>query len=271
MTIFHQYKDYLSNYNISIVAIQGMTQKYDRFAKLVDFFEMAQQQTTKLNLESFLIMPVQRIPRYLLLMRDMLKYTHKHHPDYPRLTKALSTLGLILQDHNKGIDEGASDHAHKLLAIGNSIANIEEIKRDVGGSGLITAGRKFIHEGEAILKEKIPQKQKFKTTHIPNSKLKQLDMRGSMKPYLFLFDDILIYCEQCISKKEQTVDRPFAYGKLLQLVRVTDIQTLEKEPKTVRINLVGQAAWSLKTKTVEECNNWIGVLRKVVVQLNGTG
>jgi len=103
ITMFNQYREYLANYNISIVAVQGMVQKYDRFAKLVDFFEMAQQQSSRLNLESFLIMPVQRIPRYLLLMRDMLKYTHKHHPDYPLLTQALSKLGTQLQEYNKGI------------------------------------------------------------------------------------------------------------------------------------------------------------------------
>lgn len=36
MTIFQQYRQYLANYNVSIVAVQGMVQKYDRFAKLVN-------------------------------------------------------------------------------------------------------------------------------------------------------------------------------------------------------------------------------------------
>lgn len=36
MTIFSQYKQYLLNYNISIVAVQGVIQKYSRFAKLVE-------------------------------------------------------------------------------------------------------------------------------------------------------------------------------------------------------------------------------------------
>ena len=69
MTMFSQYREYLINYNTSIVGVQGMIQKYSRFAKMINFFEAAQQQSSKLNLESFLIMPVQRIPRYLLLLR----------------------------------------------------------------------------------------------------------------------------------------------------------------------------------------------------------
>ena len=230
---------------------------------------MAQQQSSRLNLESFLIMPVQRIPRYLLLMRDMLKYTHKHHPDYSLLQQALSKLGTLLQEHNKGIDSQASDLAHKMLAVGNSIANIEDVKADSGGTGLIHAKRKFIYEGEVTVKEKAGQGQKSKTLHVPSARLKQLDVRGSLKPYLFLFHDMLVFCEQNVSRKDQSLDRPFIYGSLLQLVRVKEVQFTEKEPRTIRLALVGGGFWVLKTKTPQEATSWIAALRQAVAQVNG--
>lgn len=37
-------------------------------------------------------MPVQRIPRYSMLLQDMVKNTWPHHADYESLTAALKTI-----------------------------------------------------------------------------------------------------------------------------------------------------------------------------------
>ena len=37
------------------------------------------------SLPAFLIGPVQRLPRYLLLLRDLFKCTPESHPDYPNV------------------------------------------------------------------------------------------------------------------------------------------------------------------------------------------
>ena len=42
------------------------------------------------TLESLLIMPVQRIPRYCLLLKELLKATPENHPDYGETVKALA-------------------------------------------------------------------------------------------------------------------------------------------------------------------------------------
>ena len=36
----------------------------------------------------YLITPVQRIPRYILLLKDIIKKTPEDHPDYPQLVQA---------------------------------------------------------------------------------------------------------------------------------------------------------------------------------------
>lgn len=43
-----------------------------------------------LNLEAFLVKPVQRLPKYVLLFKDLLKHTETCHPDYNNLKKALA-------------------------------------------------------------------------------------------------------------------------------------------------------------------------------------
>ena len=44
------------------------------------------------NLPAFLICPVQRLPRYLLILRDLQKCTPEDHPDYLHLQEALTLI-----------------------------------------------------------------------------------------------------------------------------------------------------------------------------------
>eukprot|EP01113_Clastostelium_recurvatum_P021504 TRINITY_DN2547_c0_g1_i6.p1 TRINITY_DN2547_c0_g1~~TRINITY_DN2547_c0_g1_i6.p1 ORF type:complete len:893 (+),score=272.87 TRINITY_DN2547_c0_g1_i6:173-2680(+) len=46
----------------------------------------------RLGLSSFLIQPIQRIPRYILLTNELLKNTPSSHPDHSSLQQALSTI-----------------------------------------------------------------------------------------------------------------------------------------------------------------------------------
>ncbi|RWS17899.1 rho guanine nucleotide exchange factor 17-like protein, partial [Dinothrombium tinctorium] len=49
---------------------------------------MSREQKSKLTLDAILIMPVQRIPRYELLIKELLKHTPTEHPDHEFLLKA---------------------------------------------------------------------------------------------------------------------------------------------------------------------------------------
>jgi len=42
-----------------------------------------------LTLQSLLIMPVQRIPRHILLLTDLAKHTPTDHPDFAALSRAV--------------------------------------------------------------------------------------------------------------------------------------------------------------------------------------
>lgn len=44
------------------------------------------------GIKDFLIMPVQRIPRYSMLLQDMVKNTWPDHADYASLSAALKTI-----------------------------------------------------------------------------------------------------------------------------------------------------------------------------------
>jgi hypothetical protein len=53
-------------------------------------------------LDSLLIAPVQRIPRYILLLRDLIKSTAVDHPDYKNLCASLALMQEVA-DHSNNI------------------------------------------------------------------------------------------------------------------------------------------------------------------------
>ena len=54
---------------------------------------------------NLLIQPIQRIPRYNLLLRDLLEKTDATHPDYNHLKVALATLEGVMEYLDKNITE----------------------------------------------------------------------------------------------------------------------------------------------------------------------
>jgi hypothetical protein len=56
-----------------------------------------------LTLQAYLIMPVQRIPRYRLLLEDLLRRTESNHTDYNGLKIALERIDSVARFVNEEI------------------------------------------------------------------------------------------------------------------------------------------------------------------------
>eukprot|EP01122_Echinamoeba_exundans_P007355 TRINITY_DN2242_c0_g2_i1.p1 TRINITY_DN2242_c0_g2~~TRINITY_DN2242_c0_g2_i1.p1 ORF type:complete len:1030 (-),score=151.22 TRINITY_DN2242_c0_g2_i1:1444-4533(-) len=84
------YTSYINNYEVSMATLQKCRQSR-RFSK---FLEQTKQDPIcrSMELEYFLIMPVQRPPRYLLLLKELLSATPAGHPDHPLLQECISKM-----------------------------------------------------------------------------------------------------------------------------------------------------------------------------------
>jgi len=119
--------------------------KKPEFANIIAKFEDTQNETTMLKTPSFLIMPVQRIPRYILLLRDIHKYTREHSEDYNLIKEAISHLDTELQRMNKEIDPTLYPRMKKVL---DTLDNIEGFQGD-----LFNQDRDLLREGPLHLKK----------------------------------------------------------------------------------------------------------------------
>ncbi|CAD8208908.1 unnamed protein product [Paramecium octaurelia] len=79
---FKIYFEYTSGFSIEVVSTLR-----NEIPKLNDFIlELEEADIFKGgNLESYLIKPVQRLPKYVLLLKDLIKHTWQSHPDYESL------------------------------------------------------------------------------------------------------------------------------------------------------------------------------------------
>ena len=87
---FKSYQSYLNNYENASVLIQRITNlernKYSAFNEWYDKQRM--EFCDGKMLDFYLILPIQRLPRYKLCLHEIIKNTEKDHPDFDALKKA---------------------------------------------------------------------------------------------------------------------------------------------------------------------------------------
>ncbi|KAL6042127.1 epithelial cell transforming sequence 2 oncoprotein-like [Balamuthia mandrillaris] len=97
------YKNYLNNYPKALAMIKTLKEN----KKFVEFLETVRANRkqgslfSNYELNSFLITPVQRIPRYIILLKTLSQYTPPEHKDHELLKKALHKLEVVADDNER--------------------------------------------------------------------------------------------------------------------------------------------------------------------------
>jgi len=137
---FRVYADYVRNYDKAV----GFLATLSRTSKLSAFFKANVTDNAELDcnltLSDLLIAPVQRIPRYPLLLKDVIKYTPPTHPDYKNLNDALEGIQKLADWVNENIRNGQSQRV--LVRLQKELVGLEE--------PLLIASRLFIKQGEVV-------------------------------------------------------------------------------------------------------------------------
>jgi len=129
------YVDYVNNYEAAMDLYKELQKNPD----WITWNQEAQQKAnSKIDLPSLLITPIQRIPRYELLLREIIKVTSEMHKDYHNLVKAKE---LAIQ-MNQFINEKQKEQENKLKLI--------EIQQNIHSPApliLTSANRLYIRDG----------------------------------------------------------------------------------------------------------------------------
>eukprot|EP00003_Mantamonas_plastica_P005724 TRINITY_DN1466_c0_g1_i12.p1 TRINITY_DN1466_c0_g1~~TRINITY_DN1466_c0_g1_i12.p1 ORF type:complete len:1222 (-),score=469.78 TRINITY_DN1466_c0_g1_i12:54-3719(-) len=133
------YAPYYSNYNLASDKVAELRENSPAF---VEFLLECKNnpEANGLDLSSFLIMPVQRIPRYNLLLRDFIKPTIESHPDMENLMLAADQMDQVGRTMNESI-AGSQDRI-KMISIQDSLVGEFE--------PIVDAYRTFLAEAHCV-------------------------------------------------------------------------------------------------------------------------
>jgi hypothetical protein len=130
------YTQYLNGYESSMSVINSLNNN-KQFKKFLE--SRRKDPEISLDFMSYLIMPVQRIPRYELLLKEFLKNTPNDHPEHSTLAEAFSKVQSIAQFINES--KRRMESMSKVLDIQNQIeGNL--------GAPLMAPHRRLIKEGK---------------------------------------------------------------------------------------------------------------------------
>eukprot|EP00008_Paramoeba_atlantica_P001394 CAMPEP_0201501788 /NCGR_PEP_ID=MMETSP0151_2-20130828/83781_1 /ASSEMBLY_ACC=CAM_ASM_000257 /TAXON_ID=200890 /ORGANISM="Paramoeba atlantica, Strain 621/1 / CCAP 1560/9" /LENGTH=814 /DNA_ID=CAMNT_0047895325 /DNA_START=790 /DNA_END=3234 /DNA_ORIENTATION=- len=94
------YKQYTDNYEVTTQELYQRTSERPQLKKFIDEAQL-KPESKGLSLFDFLIMPVQRVPRYCLLLREVIKFTPETHEDSLALKDALSSIQNLAGEINE--------------------------------------------------------------------------------------------------------------------------------------------------------------------------
>ncbi|KAF0527764.1 Dbl-likey domain-containing protein [Gigaspora margarita] len=233
---------YLKSFPRAIATMERLNKNSKEFKKFLSSCQ-SKQELGGLTFNSFLSLPIQRIPRYKLLLEALLKHTDESHPDFIDLQKCVRQINIIADEVNEKMRD--AENQQKVLEIQIKVENIPDI---------INPARRFIYSGELY-------------------KVKPLFT--STKPYFastqetrthFLFNDLLLFCSNpqggkliykgqldlnncsIIDIEDDASDMPFCF----QLIT-----------KTAR----GDVRHTVRTNTGEEKAEWMGKIDTAISAL----
>jgi len=114
------YTDYVNNYEHALKTYH-ICMRSAEFRDVIARIQQAQERRS-LELTDLLITPIQRIPRYPLLLRELLKYTDSDHDDYPNIQKAIESMDKIAQIINQRKKE--SEHLYEFEVLKQKLLNV---------------------------------------------------------------------------------------------------------------------------------------------------
>jgi len=195
------YTAYGSNYENALNAVQNLSKKNQRFAQ---FLETCMQTPSfgGLTLSAYLIMPIQRIPRYRMLLEVLVKFTPQDHSDFKHLNEALEVVRDVANYINTHIAK--EDNTRHLIRIQNLVPKqqiLSPMRRFIMEASFPTnyfaktkKSSKRLESGRSKSLRLNHNEKENKGRHsLSSSSLRALEKdAGFVQAHFYLFDDALV-------------------------------------------------------------------------------
>ncbi|KAG2470569.1 FGD3 protein, partial [Polypterus senegalus] len=222
------YGEYVKNFDRAMDLVNTHTQRSSQFKSVVHSIQK-QDVCGNLTLQHHMLEPVQRIPRYELLLKDYLKKLPEDAADRKDAEKSLELIATAANHSNAAIRK--MEKMHRLLEVYERLGGEEDI---------VNPANELIKEG-----------------HL----LKLSAKNGSAQDrYLFLFNNMLLYCVPKLRLRGQKFS-------VRDKIDVAGMQVQEniKHNLPHTFTIVGkQRSLELQARTEEEKKDWIQEIQSTI-------
>jgi len=224
------YTSYSTNYNEAIFTL-GTFETKPIVKQYLDSVHQLQI-CAGLDIKAYLIKPIQRIPRYKLLIEDFIKNTDENHPDKPLLIIAFDTLKVVADEVNVAITK--QEEAETLIEISSKLVFDDNFE-------LLNGNRNFLFEGDLY---KVCRKER---------KLR----------HFILFNDLLLYADPQGAKYK--VGQKFDLNR----TKVTNIKDTKLKGISNAIQIESEAkSFIVFSDTPEEKSQWMLKIQNAINSLH---
>ncbi|XP_066593919.1 FYVE, RhoGEF and PH domain-containing protein 2-like [Prorops nasuta] len=156
------YTEYVKNFDYAMNLINTLQNKVPKFSAIINEIQKLEE-CAKLSLPHHMLSPIQRLPRYELLLKDYLRNLSEENMDYEDTKKALELVSTAADHTNEAMKK--IDKFKKLLEIQESIYD---------STDLVSPTRELIREGRIV----------------------KISARSGdhQERHMFLFSDLLLLC-----------------------------------------------------------------------------
>ncbi|KAJ6232131.1 faciogenital dysplasia protein [Anaeramoeba flamelloides] len=228
------YTSYVNNYDTAIIIISEEKNQNEKFKEFIDSKKPITE-LENLRLFSLLITPIQRIPRYVILINQIVKNTDESNPDKLYLSNVLEKMKEIARHLN--LNRSRLMEFQRILAIQNKFQNLAE------GESLLDAGRRLKKEGKLNVYNKRTKKKPLKV----------------FKQWVFLFNDLLI--------SSYKIDNNTFSKKMIISFKHLELDSLPQkisENQTKFEFKIGKEIYIIEGDDPETTSEWFNSLNKIL-------
>ncbi|KAF7206930.1 FYVE, RhoGEF and PH domain-containing protein 4 isoform X1 [Nothobranchius furzeri] len=221
------YADYVRNFDQAMELLRTWTERSSAFRNIIQDIQ-SQDVCGNLTLQHHMLEPVQRVPRYEMLLKDYLKKLPEDNPDYEPAQKSLEAVSM------------AATHSNSAIHKAESLKRLLEIYEMVGEEEVVNPTNEFLKEGRLL---KLAARN-----------------ASAMERHLFLFNNFLLCCSAKFSLVGQKFTVRCRIGvdgmKVHQTTNEDHLYTFQVSGK--------EKSLELQASSEQDRDEWIEVIQEAI-------
>ena len=231
------YSTYGETFDKGSALLQKLKKSNGEFRKFLERQRRLHSDVVSLDLlDALLISPIQRLPRYNLLLSDLLRNTPEDDPEHAELQHAVDMMLHKSEEMNESVRQ--SENTNKLQCLVATIVfDDEKVKEDVA---LVRPGRRLVAEAECTVLD----------TRAGSDKSDK-----KMPAHLFLFNDLLV-----ITKRKR-MSAFYLFKHALPLTALSS-GVIADQPARFFVYRDGEPFCTVVMQTKDESETWVSTLEE---------